>query len=63
MDRLRRLMFADVYRDGGSFEARFETESGKGFGLWLQRAAMPDASGPHHRWLFAYEGVSKSPLF
>jgi hypothetical protein len=55
------LTFAEIYRDGGSFEARFETANGKGFGVWLQRSAMPDASGLHHRWLFAYEGVARSP--
>ena len=53
---LTRLAFADVYRDGGSYEARFETEDARGFGLWLQRSAMPDLEGRHHRWLYAYPG-------
>jgi len=56
---LTRLTFVDFYRDGGSYEARFDTADAGGFGLWLQRSAMPDAHGLHHRWLFAYRGRVK----
>lgn len=50
------LLWADIYRDGGSYEARFSTQDGLGYGLWLQRSTMPDAKGTHHRWLFEYRG-------
>src|SRR5215469_3264413 len=53
------LKFADVYRDGGSYGATLETDTGKEFSIWLQRSRMPDANGLHHRWLFAYEGREK----
>jgi hypothetical protein len=56
---LRALLGADIYRDGGSFRAVFETDEGQEYGLWLQRSAFPDASGLHHRWLFEFSGRNK----
>jgi hypothetical protein len=57
--QFKRLQFADVIRDGGSYVAIFETDAGKEFGLWLQRSRMPDENGRHHRRLFAYHGTEK----
>jgi len=53
---LTRLTLVEIYRDGGSYEARFDTADGAGLGLWLQRSSSPDAHGLHHRWLYAYQG-------
>jgi hypothetical protein len=50
-----RLISVDVFRDGGSYEARFEADEGGLVALWLQRSAMPDATGLHHRELFIHE--------
>jgi hypothetical protein len=57
--KLTRLLSADVYRDGGSYRACFETDDGRIYTLWLQRSRMPDAEGLHHRWLFAYFGTER----
>jgi len=51
-----RLVTADVYRDGGSYGARFSGDDGTIYTLWLQRSAMPDEAGRHHRDLFLYAG-------
>ncbi|MGJ4880767.1 MULTISPECIES: hypothetical protein [unclassified Bradyrhizobium] len=53
---LAELVFVDVYRDGGSYDARFETVDGQPIALWLQRSRMPDAEGLHHRELFVHDG-------
>ncbi|WP_316182924.1 hypothetical protein [Bradyrhizobium sp. SZCCHNRI1009] len=52
---LARLISVEIFRDGGSYEARFETEDGSLVALWLQRSAMPDAAGLHHRELFVHD--------
>jgi hypothetical protein len=54
--KLTKLMFADIYRDGGSYKARFETDDRRIYNIWLQRSAMPDVDGLHYRWLFEYFG-------
>jgi hypothetical protein len=56
---LRTLLYADILRDGGSFEASFATDDGPEYGLLLQRSAAPDARGVHHRWLFEFRGPQK----
>jgi hypothetical protein len=56
---LNRLVVADVVRDGGSYGACFETSDGRLYSIWLQRSKMPDAEGPHHRWLFEYFGPAR----
>jgi hypothetical protein len=57
--KLAKLTFADIYRDGGSYRASFETDDGRAYTIWLQRSRMPDAEGLHHRWLFAYFGSAR----
>jgi hypothetical protein len=54
--KLTRLIFADIYRDGGSYGASFETDNGLTYNVLLQRSRMPDGEGLHHRWLFQYFG-------
>jgi hypothetical protein len=54
---LKKLTFADIYRDGGSYGATFETDDGRSYNVWLQRSKMPDSEGLHHRRLFAYFGA------
>jgi hypothetical protein len=54
--KLAKLIFADIYRDGGSYEASFETDEGLIYNVWLQCSRMPDDEGLHHRWLFHYFG-------
>lgn len=55
---LVRLIYADVFRDGGSLGAAFEADDGRRYNVWLQCSRVPDADGPHHRWLFEYFGSS-----
>jgi hypothetical protein len=57
--KLTKLVFADVYRDGGSYSASFETADGAIYSVWLQRSKMPDSEGAHHRWLFEYFGMER----
>jgi hypothetical protein len=57
--KLTKLVDADIYRDGGSYAASFETDTGAIYSVWLQRSRMPDGDGLHHRWLFAYAGVER----
>jgi hypothetical protein len=54
--KLARLIFADIYRDGGSYKASFETDGGLTYNVFLQRSKMPDSAGLHHRWLFQHFG-------
>jgi hypothetical protein len=54
--KLTTLLFVDIYRDGGSYEASFETDEGFTYTVWLERSRMPDDEGLHHRWLFHYFG-------
>jgi hypothetical protein len=55
---LRTLLYADILRDGASFEASFATDDGPEYGLLLQRNGLPDAGGLHHR-LFEFRGPHK----
>jgi hypothetical protein len=57
--KLTRLIFADIYRDGGSYGASFETDNGLTYNVLLQRSGMPDGEGLHHRWLFQYLGKER----
>jgi hypothetical protein len=57
--KLVKLLGADMYRDGGSYSAEFETEEGSIYGVFLQRSAMPDEKGLHHKWLYEYHGYHK----
>jgi hypothetical protein len=57
--RLTKLDFADIYRDGGSYGASFEANSGLVYSIWLQRSKMPDGDGLHHRWLFEFLGSGR----
>jgi hypothetical protein len=57
--RLTRLIFADIYRDGGSYGASFETDNGLTYNVELQCSRMPDDEGLHHRWLFQYFGKER----
>ena len=54
--KLTRLIYADIYRDGGSYGASFETGEGFIYSVWLECSRMPDGEGLHHRWLFQYFG-------
>lgn len=53
---LTKLLVADIYRDGGSYCASFETDDNRRYNIWLQRSKMPDEDGLHHRWLHEYFG-------
>jgi hypothetical protein len=57
--KLTKLIFADAYRDGGSYGASFETDDGVIYNIWLQRSKMPDGEGLHHHWLFEYFGADR----
>jgi hypothetical protein len=57
--KITKLTFADIYRDGGSYRACFETDNGLTYNIWLQRSKMPDGDGLHHRWLFEYFGTDR----
>jgi hypothetical protein len=57
--KLTKLNSADIYRDGGSYGASFETDNGRTYNVWLQRSKMPDSDGLHHRWLFEYFGADR----
>jgi hypothetical protein len=57
--KLAKLIFADVFRDGGSYQASFETHDGLTYNIWLQRSKMPDDEGRHYRWLFEYFGTQR----
>jgi hypothetical protein len=57
--KLTRLIFADICRDGGSYEASFETDGGLTYNVFLQRSKMPDGEGLHHRWLFQHFGEER----
>jgi len=57
--KLVNLLSADMYRDGGSYSAEFETDDGLGYSVFLQRSKMPDEEGLHHRWLYKYRGFVK----
>jgi hypothetical protein len=59
--RLVELVIADMHLDGGSYGARFSTDDGEEYGLWLQCSRMPNAKGLHHRWLFEYRGAKRTP--
>jgi hypothetical protein len=56
---IRKLIEADIHRDGGSYGASFETDDDRIYSIWLQRSRMPDGGGPHHRWLFEYFGRAR----
>lgn len=58
--KLVELVWADIFRDGGSYEAEFSTDEELIYRIFLKRSAMPDEEGLHHRWLFEYRG-SKLP--
>jgi hypothetical protein len=36
-----KLIFADIYRDCGSYEASFETDNGLTYSIFLQRSKCP----------------------
>jgi hypothetical protein len=57
--KLTRLIFVDIYRDGGSYGASFETDNGLAYNVFLKRSRMPDGAGLHHRWLFQYFGKKR----
>ena len=57
--KLTRLIFADIYRDGGSYGASFETNNGLAYNILLQRPRMPDGEGLHHCWLFQWLGKER----
>jgi len=54
--RLKKLLFADIYRDGGSYEARFECDQGAVLTISLLVSEMPDGDDLHHRLLYVYSG-------
>ena len=54
--KLIELNFADLYRDGGSYRASFQTDNDLTYNVWLQRSKVPDEEGLHHRWLYEYVG-------
>lgn len=50
--KLVKLNLIDVFRDGGSYGASFQTDDDLTYNLWPQRSKMPDGEGLHHRWLY-----------
>jgi hypothetical protein len=56
---LRTLLYAEILRDGSSFEASFATDDGPEYGLLLQRTVFSDAHGLHDRRLFEFRGAHK----
>ncbi len=52
--KLTALIDAEIYRDGGSYEARFQTDDGEPYTVWLQAFAARTQSRPRHQWLFEY---------
>ena len=56
--KLIKLLWADIFRDGGSYGAEFSTDEDSNYNLFLQCSRMPDENGLHHRWLFEYRGSS-----
>jgi len=60
--RLVKLLFCDIYRDGGSFGASFATSEGGTFSLELQCSdSSPVNHQLAHRWLFAFPGTDLPP--
>ena len=57
--KVTKLNLADIFRDGGSYTASFETDDGLTYNIFLQRSKMPDGDGLHHRWLFEYFGTER----
>lgn len=57
--KLVELLWADIFRDGGSYGAEFLTDEDLSYSLFLQRSRMPDEKGLHHRWLYEYRGSEK----
>lgn len=57
--KLLQLIEADIYRDGGSYGARFETDENIDYCLWLQCLQMSNDEGLQHRDLFEYRGTER----
>jgi len=51
---LRHLQFADIFRDGGSYEAFFSTDEPLGFCVCLLCLIEPVSEGSHHKYLYAF---------
>lgn len=54
--KLIKLIWADIFRDGGSYGAEFSTDENLTYNIFLKCSAEPDEKGLHHRWLFEYRG-------
>ena len=52
--KLIELLWADIFRDGGSYGAEFSTDENLNYSVFLERSRMNDKAGLHHRWLFEY---------
>lgn len=57
--KIVKLLWADIYRDGGSYEAEFSTDENLSYSVFLERSRMPDEKGLHHRWLYEYRGSER----
>ena len=54
--KLVKLLWADIFRDGGSYGAEFSTDEDANYSIFLERSRMPNGKGLHHRWLFKHRG-------
>lgn len=60
--KLVKLLWADIFRDGGSYGAEFSTDEETNYSIFLECSPMPANEGLHHRWLFAYrDSFSERP--
>lgn len=57
--KLVKLLWADIFRDGGSYGAEFSTDEHLSYSVFLERSRMPDEEGLHHRWLYEYRGSER----
>ena len=54
--RFEKILYADVIRDGGSYEAGFETSDHRVVVVFLARYASDDQRKVRHKHLYVFEG-------
>jgi len=54
--KLVKLLWADIFRDGGSYGAEFSTDEDLSYSLFLKCSPMFDDDSLHHRWLYEFRG-------
>lgn len=60
--QLLELKWADIYRDGGSFEAFFSTDESLNYCVCLLRSRMPTPEGLQHKYLYAFHSEESTGL-